>query len=257
LNQKRLNTFTIITSVLNGQHHIEKTIRSVVDQDYANFEYIIIDGKSRDNTLEIINKFADKITHIISEPDKGIYDAWNKGLKLATGDWISFIGSGDLFTSDALTRYNDYMNKNPGLDFISSKIELIDEQGKTIRLVGSKWKWDTFRRYMNTLHVGGLHHKSFFQKYGYFNNGFKIAGDYELLLRARQGLRAGFLDYPTVQVQSGGISVSDISVFDEVEKARLMHTEKPRFVICMEKNIDKTKFYVKLFLKKYLGIRYL
>ena len=110
---------------------------------------------------------------------------------------------------------------------------------------------------MNTLHVGGLHHKSLFEKYGYFNKEFKIAGDYEILLRAKEDLKAGFLDYPVVKMRSGGISVSDVSVFDEVEKAKRMHTGTSKLIIRMEKKIDIMKFRIKLFLIKYLGIRYI
>lgn len=252
-----LNKFTVITSVLNGQEHIENTIKSILKQDYGYFEYIVIDGNSTDNTLEIINRYKDKIAHIISEPDQGIYDAWNKGLMLAAGDWICFIGCGDLLAKNALKKYNDYIIDNPELEFISSRIELIDDEGKLLRILGAPWKWNKFKKYMNTLHVGGLHHKSLFEKYGYFNKEFKIAGDYEMLLRAKGNLKSGFLDYPAVKMQSGGVSVSDISVFSEVEKAKLLHTGKSKSICRLEKYIDICKLYVKLFLNKYFGIRYI
>jgi len=251
-----LNTFSVITSVLNGEDHLEPTLKSVCDQNYPLIEYIVIDGNSSDRTLEIIHRYKDTITEIISEPDEGVYDAWNKGLERATGDWICFIGCGDLLTEHALSKYNNYIEKNPGLEFISAQIELIDAGGRPFRIVGSPWKWKVFNRYMNTLHVGCLHHKSLFGKYGNFNKDFKIAGDYELLLRAKKDLKAGFLDYPVVKMAAGGISVSNVSVFHEVEKAKRLHTNKPVHLIRIEKLFHIFKFYLKRFLQKYFGIRY-
>lgn len=92
--------FTIITVVYNDVSHIEDTILSVLNQTYSNIEYIIIDGASKDGTTNIIQKYMSKLSLWISEPDKGIYDAMNKGIKLATGDFINFMNSGDCFYSN-------------------------------------------------------------------------------------------------------------------------------------------------------------
>ena len=91
---------SIITSCYNRKDTIRDTIESVLTQDYPNIEYIIIDGNSTDNTLQIVEKYKDKITKIISEPDKGIYDAMNKGLRITTGDWVNFMNAGDSFYSN-------------------------------------------------------------------------------------------------------------------------------------------------------------
>ena len=100
--------FTVITASFNSEKTIDKTIESLLNQNYTNFEYIIIDGNSKDSTLEIIKSFEQKfkeknITYkFISEPDKGIYDAWNKGIKLSDGEWISFLGSDDYYTDNTV-----------------------------------------------------------------------------------------------------------------------------------------------------------
>ena len=106
---------TIITVCYNAQTYIERTILSVINQSYSNIEYLVIDGNSIDCTLQIVRKYVDKITKIISEPDKGIYDAMNKGLQMATGDWVNFMNAGDSFYSkDILAKVfcQDYPDKS-------------------------------------------------------------------------------------------------------------------------------------------------
>jgi glycosyltransferase involved in cell wall biosynthesis len=93
---------SIITVVYNGASTLEQTILNIINQTYKNIEYIIIDGGSTDGSVDIIKKYEDKITYWVSEPDKGIYDAMNKGIKLATGDWINFMNSGDCFYDNSV-----------------------------------------------------------------------------------------------------------------------------------------------------------
>jgi glycosyltransferase involved in cell wall biosynthesis len=109
---------TIITVVYNGEKTLEKTILSIINQTYKNYEYIVIDGSSNDGTFEIMKKYEDKIDHWISEPDDGIYDAMNKGVSLATGEWINFMNSGDTFYSnDVLSQFSSFLNQDADLYF--------------------------------------------------------------------------------------------------------------------------------------------
>ena len=108
---------SIITVVLNDQVNIEKTILSVLNQNFKNIEYIVIDGKSEDNTTNIIRKYIDQIKIFKSDNDQGIYDAVNKGLDLANGDLIGFVNSGDTFTKESLNYLVKYYNDNQKADF--------------------------------------------------------------------------------------------------------------------------------------------
>ena len=116
------NKLSIITVVKNSKINIEKTIKSVLEQDYKNLEYIIIDGNSDDGTLEILNRYKDKISLIISEKDQGIWDAMNKGIKLAKGNIVGFLNSGDIYYPDALHTVNRYF-LSKDIDFIFGSVE--------------------------------------------------------------------------------------------------------------------------------------
>jgi glycosyltransferase involved in cell wall biosynthesis len=112
---------TVITVVFNGAGEIEETIRSVIQQTYDNVEYIVIDGGSTDGTLEIIGKYGDAIDHWVSEPDRGIYDAMNKGIRLAQGEWLNFMNAGDLFSAkDVVARIFSEPGNYRHSDFIYS-----------------------------------------------------------------------------------------------------------------------------------------
>ena len=120
MNNEKL--ITIITVVKNDEQHIEKCIESVLTQKYKNIEHIIIDGNSSDNTMSIVNKYRDKISVILSESDKGIWDAMNKGIKLAKGNIVGFLNSDDFYYKDSLQIVNDYFNKY-NIDFLFGTVK--------------------------------------------------------------------------------------------------------------------------------------
>jgi glycosyltransferase involved in cell wall biosynthesis len=204
-------TVSIITVVYNAEATLERTILSVTTQNNSNFEYIIIDGGSTDKTLSIIKKYEDKISYWISEPDKGIYDAWNKGIKKASGDWIMFLGADDILLPGGLNRYFDYIRNDSShndLDYISSRVKMIDSNGNQIWINGWKWEWPKFLSKMTVAHPGSFHSRRLFERYGDYNINYRITGDYELLLRPRGALKAGFFNEITVAMTEGGTSDS-------------------------------------------------
>src|SRR5262245_10485080 len=198
---------TVITAVFNGEKDLEHAIRSVFRQTYDNVEYIIVDGGSGDATLDIIRTYEHAIDYWVSESDSGIYDAWNKGIRLATGEWIAFLGADDAYLERALESYVERIIAlgNNGYDYISSQANLVSDHG-SVRTTGIEWNWYTVRRYMNVAHVGALHHRRLFEKYGLYDTSYKVCGDYEFLLRPGSRLRAAYLNAVTVDMRIGGES---------------------------------------------------
>jgi glycosyltransferase involved in cell wall biosynthesis len=213
---------SVITATYNAELLLEKTIKSIVNQQYGFVEYIIIDAASTDGTLEIIEKYKNNIQYFKSEPDDGIYDAWNKGIKIANGEWIAFLGAGDEYLPDALQNYVIGINRanDDSLEFISSMVEIVNNQGNKLYHIGTKWEWPKYLDYMNAAHVGSLHSKKLFNKYGEFNTSYKISGDYELLLRPGPDLKAGFIPVVTAKMLFGGMSASYKSL-EEVFRIKL------------------------------------
>ncbi|WP_219995008.1 glycosyltransferase family 2 protein [Thermodesulfovibrio sp. Kuro-1] len=241
-----LPLITVITVVLNGEKYLEQTIQSVINQTYPNVEYIIIDGGSTDGTLDIIKKYEDYIDYWVSEKDRGIYDAMNKGVKVALGSWIGFLGSGDFYFSSALVDYvmSDINSELKDCEYLSSRIGLM-KNNKIVRIIGQEWNWRVFKKYMNVAHVGSLHSINLFKKYGLFDNSFKIAGDYEFLLRPKSELKARYIDKITATMNIEGISNRNIKVFYETELAKIIHTGRNKLPIKLEKYLVILKWLIR------------
>ena len=177
---------SIIICVLNGEKSIYKTVESILNQDYLNLELIIIDGGSSDNTIEIIKSFDSSKIKWISEPDKGISDAFNKGIKLATGDYINFQGDGDGFVnsssiSDLFSNLD--LKEKP---IVCGNIQRIDINGNLLykTKINKIFNKKSLLFKMSLPHQGLFIPKEFFFKYGEFDLNNKYCMDYELLLRS-------------------------------------------------------------------------
>lgn len=168
---------SIITIVYNGQKHIEKTIRSVIEQNYDPLEYIVIDGGSTDGTLDIIRKYEKNITYWKSEPDKGIYDAFNKGLKQAKGELIGFLNSDDWLEPNALNAIaQNYQSEK----IVYGNVRFW-KNGKELNV--SKSDHTRLKEGMTMAHPGVFVPKNLYDKYGEFRTDLKIASDYEMMVR--------------------------------------------------------------------------
>lgn len=201
---------SIICATYNSEKTLQKLLRSLRKQTCKDFELIIIDGVSTDGTLEILRQNRDIITELISEKDRGIYDAWNKGVKMANYEWLSFVGADDALKDDYVAIYKNAIEKlrDQKIDYITSRVNYINSRGRLLKVLGKEWIWGEFKLSMTVAHVGSLHSKSLFQEFGYFDTSYKIIGDYELLLRKKSNLRTAFVDDVTVNMQAGGRSLS-------------------------------------------------
>lgn len=156
---KKQPKISVITVVYNGQDFLEGTIQSVIDQTYNNIEYLVIDGKSKDKTVDIIKQYESNISNWISEPDKGLYDAMNKGLKLATGDFVLFMNAGDEF-SDSKVLETIFSKYDEETDVLYGEVMMVDENRKAIgtrteittRKLPQKLTWKSMRLGMVVCH---------------------------------------------------------------------------------------------------------
>ena len=175
---KKKNKISIITVTKNSEKFLENNILSVYKQSYRNYEHIIIDGLSKDKTLKIIKKHKNKIKYWISEKDKGIYDAMNKGIKRASGDIIGILNSDDIYYKKTLETVNRYFNKNKDLDFLFGSVF----KRKLLTGYYPKRIFWTFGFY--TTHSVGFFIKRKSQlKVGYYNIKYKGSSDYDLFYR--------------------------------------------------------------------------
>jgi glycosyltransferase involved in cell wall biosynthesis len=256
---------SIITSTFNSEKTLAETLKSVVDQTYKNIEYIIIDGASKDTTVEVIKSyekiFIEKKIDLKwqSEPDTGIYNAWNKALEMVTGDWVVFIGSDDYFINKTvfeeaiLDLEKAVKNKNR---FVYGKIEHVNYLKQKIEESGLPWitQKKRFTYTMNIGHSGSFHHKSLFEEYGNFNESFKIVGDYEFLLRAFKDPKqdALFINKVLIVMRQGGISASlnnRLTLVKENHKARKLNgvTGFSKELFFWEIRIRVIMFFSKIF----------
>ena len=216
---------SIITIAYNSSKTIAKTLRSVLDQKANNIEHIIIDGKSSDNTLEICKKFS-HISKIISEKDKGVYDAFNKGLKFATGEIIGFLNSDDTFYNEESLQ--DIINAfDPNTECIYGNLEYINSNGVVVRKWKSKvFKVGAFKKAWMPAHPTFYCRKKIYDKLGWYKSSYKIAGDFELMLRflEKHGINSKFIDKNLVIMLTGGISNRSIN-----SKVRILKEEFKAF----------------------------
>ncbi|MCF6241996.1 MAG: glycosyltransferase [Bacteroidales bacterium] len=187
---KHLPIISVITVVYNSADFIERTILSIINQSYPNIEYLIIDGGSTDGTLEIIAKYKDFIDFFISKPDRGIYDAMNKGIKAASGDYLWFINSGDeIYDLNVLNTI--FRNKNSFADIYYGETEITDNKGNTIGMrrhsAPSKLSWKTFLWGMKVSHQSIIVKKEIVSLYDLH---YRFSADFDWVINALKKARS-------------------------------------------------------------------
>ena len=199
---------SIITITFKAEATLERTLNSVLNQSYKNIEQIIVDGDSKDKTLEICKKFP-HISKIISEQDKGVYDAFNKGLNLATGDIIGFLNADDVFYSENSVQEIVNAFSNNETDIVYGNLDYINDEGKVIRnWISKPYKKDLMKKAWMPAHPTFYCKKEVYNRLGSYNDSFKIAGDFELCLRFLEVNKVSsyYLNKKLVKMLVGGIS---------------------------------------------------
>lgn len=201
--------FSIITATKNADTYIEKTIESVISQLDVDFEHIIIDSVSTDNTLNIVKKYQEKYDLLLkSEPDDGISDAFNKGIEISSGDWIVFLGAGDKFVhSNVLSDMVGELAKRPKSLVVWGNIIFINDKGKIGKTVSGKFPKRRLKRYMCMPHQATFSNRKIFDEYGSFDNNVRYAMDYDILLRCYNEINEqDYVNYDVSYMLVGGIS---------------------------------------------------
>ena len=239
MNKNMDPKITIITVSYNAVKTIEQTILSVVNQTYDNIEYIIIDGGSTDGTVDIIKKYKDKISYWVSEPDKGIYDAMNKGVAKVTGDWIYFLGADDwIYNDSVINQVREYLtNEN---DVFYGKVVLIDNHLNLKKVLDNVISYDDLMS-GRMIHHQGIFIKSKVQKTYLFDIKYQISSDYKVVLKS--ALARG--KFKHISIFIANVRIGGISSKIENTKQRLDEYED------IINSIVAKEIYIKRFRKLY------
>ena len=247
---REIMKISIITATYNSGKTVGDTLKSVLAQTYHDYELLVVDGASKDNTLEVVKKmeplFEGKMRYI-SEPDKGIYDAMNKGIRMATGEVIGILNSDDFYTSDDALACIAWTLENEKVDAVYGDIHYVDDEDlkKCVRYYSSK----PFRRWMMRLGFMPAHpsfycRKEVYEKYGAFDaENYRVAADFENLLRLIfvNKIKTHYINKDFVTMRTGGASSSGLESHKRIMRDHL-------------KALKKNGVYSNIFL---LGLRYL
>lgn len=219
---------TLIVATLNCRDTIDRCLASICDQSYQRREVIVVDGGSRDGTLGRLQSWRPRLNRIIAEPDDGLYQAWNKGVRAAVGEWIAFLGGDDTFHDRDSLAHLVGAAASADKPVVYGRINLVAASGVVAETVGRPWEQAkrAFLQGFMIPHSGTLHHRELFERYGPFDESYRTAGDYEFLLRALVEREAQFVDRVVVDMRLGGMSARPDSIYGvlcEVASARRAH----------------------------------
>lgn len=244
-------TISIITVVWNNKDTIRDAINSVLSQTYKNIEYIIVDGASTDGTVEVVQSYGAKISKFVSEPDRGLYDAMNKGIALATGDVVGILNSDDFYIDEhviekVVKEFDEKQVDSVYADLVYVKPENIEN---VVRYYDSSTCTpENFRYALYPAHPTFFVKRWAYEKYGVFKTDYKIGADFDIMSRFlyTQKISYSYLQEPLIKMRIGGVSTSFSSIWiNSLEQLR----------VCKENGIETNMF--KILMKypvKLLGI---
>lgn len=206
---------TIITVVFNAETTLGDTIRSVIQQTYGNIEYIVVDGGSRDGTLDVIRKYDNDIDYWVSEKDAGIYDGMNKGIALATGDYIGLLNADDFFSHHGVVDRICAELCSSNVDAVFSGLDIVDPAN--LQRVLRKYRASGYSRFMLRIGIMPAHptfycKRSCYEQAGPYRTDYRIAADFEMLVRllVKYQIKSKFINEITIHMRSGGLSSSGL-----------------------------------------------
>lgn len=212
---------SIITVCYNSDKTIKKTFESIKNQTYKDFEFIVIDGGSKDKTLKICQEYKDIIDVLVSEKDDGLYDAMNKGIMNATGDYIGILNSDDIFYDEnTIKDIQSFLEKNESLDACVGDV-VQNKNGRIIRKYSSKnWSPEKLKIGFMPPHPSIFFKRNLFEKFGFYRLGYKIAADYELIIRffLKHKISYKYSNIITTSMLVGGASSSGYSSYKIITK---------------------------------------
>lgn len=235
---------SVITVCFNASAFIRTCIESVINQSYPNIEFIVVDGLSKDNTMEIVTSYGDKIAKVVSEKDKGIYDAMNKGLSMATGDIVAILNADDIYYDTQVIEKVVAGFQKTDADILYSDIVYINDDNldKYVRYYSPKnFKTKDLEYGLIPPHPGVFIRKSCYDTYGGFRLGFPICGDYDLLVRLIyvNKVKAEYLPIIATKMRTGGSSAMGVKT--------IMRINKERMTACKDNHVPTN--YFKLYIK--------
>jgi len=239
---------SIITVCYNSAETIEGTIQSVISQNYSNMEYIIVDGKSTDATLSIIEKYKDKITRVISEKDNGIYDALNKALAQVTGDVVAILHADDFYTSNEIIAQVASVFEKEQVDCVYGDLQYVDRLNTALvkrNWISRNYKKENFLKGWMPPHPAFFAKRKCYTDYGFFNTTLKSAADYELMLRFlyKHNSSVAYLPQVLVKMRVGGKSnvslANRIKANREDKRAWIINDLKPGALTFIRKPLSK------------------
>lgn len=251
---------TFVVAVFNASKTLQQCLSSVTKQSSKNFELVVIDGGSSDGSVDILRGQASHFSYWVSESDRGVYDAWNKALRHAQGEWICFLGADDyLWSSDVVQQICQKLADLSAQTLIAyGKIQLLDRDGNPMFELGEPWDKleNQFKKKMCLPHPAVLHRRSLFDTLGGFDPEFRIAGDYEFLIRSMKGQTPQFLgDLVVTAMRPGGLSSNPSNTIRGLKEAYRAQQKNGQKVLWLPRLMAWLRVYMRLIIMRLFGIR--
>lgn len=220
---------SVVMATYEAADTLPAALESVDAQTLEDRELVVVDGGSSDGTVALLEEAGDRVDRWISEPDEGVYDAWNKGIRRSRGRWVCFLGADDRFHGpQVLERMAPELAQadEEGVRLVYGRVRLVDEQGRPYWDRGAPWaelRQGFLDGVMGFYHTGTFHRRDLFRERGLFDPSYRIVGDYELMLRELKERPAAFADTVTVEMRAGGQSAdfgNRLETLGEIQRAR-------------------------------------